>query len=126
VAQAASGPPRKILWVDDHQWNNSEVELIESRWPVDIDRALSTDEAMQKLQSTAYDLVIEDMDRRGNNRAGIELLEKLRDEKKDIPVVVYTSSASARRYGAEARRLGAKKVTASAVALMDAIQSIFG
>lgn len=81
---------------------------------------------MQKLQSTAYDLVIEDMDRRGNNRAGIELLEKLRDEKKDIPVVVYTSSASARRYGAEARRLGAKKVTASAVALMDAIQSIFG
>ena len=120
-AEAAAPSPR-ILWVDDHPANNEQEEqLIVGRWQATIERALSTEEAMRKLAQADYDLVIEDMKRQKNERAGIDLLRRLDGE---VPVIVYCSSKLVQRYGKEATACGAAAATDSPAALMEAVQRI--
>jgi ActR/RegA family two-component response regulator len=85
-----------LLWVDDHPENNvSEMDILQ-RQEFRIDTALTTDEALAKLQKTPYDAVITDMGRTENRRhkgkAGLDLIRRMRDSGFGQPVFLYTGS----------------------------------
>lgn len=52
-----------ILWVDDHPENNSTLVTMLSKYKIDVDFATSNVEALQKLNSNTYALIIADVSR---------------------------------------------------------------
>jgi len=86
--------PARILWVDDIPSNNYfEREALE-QMGIEFGIAKSTEEALSKLEVANYDLIISDMGRPPDARAGYTLLDQLRKSgsNKDIPFVIYASS----------------------------------
>ncbi|MGP5260770.1 response regulator [Brachybacterium paraconglomeratum] len=90
---------RKILWVDDNpkriQWERSSIELagVATVWTG------STQSAMELLDGNRFDLVISDMKRGANRTAGLELIEKMRQESPPpktphTPVIIYSGRAT--------------------------------
>ncbi|QKW07085.1 response regulator [Streptomyces sp. NA04227] len=79
----------KVLWVDDHpEGNASLVELFRSVG-MEIDLALSTEEATPLFRRRPYDIIISDIDRDGDQRAGIKMLRKLEQYSVYAPVLIY-------------------------------------
>lgn len=54
-----------------------------------IDASLSTEDAMNKLRRRSYDVVITDMGRPPDTRAGYTLLQAMQDDHIDIPLIIY-------------------------------------
>jgi len=103
---------RKILWVDDQPEDKPfEVEALQSLG-FKVDFAASTQEALDKLQRSAFDLIISDMNRPGEVRAGFSLLTRLRLEGDTTPYVLYSAPATP-ECQAEAWKRGAVGVTES-------------
>jgi len=101
---------RKILWVDDQPDNNSfEVEALQSLG-FKVDFATSTPEALHKLEQGSFDLIISDMNRSGEVRAGFSLLTRLRMEGSITPFILYSAPATP-ECQAEAWKRGAVGVT---------------
>jgi CheY-like chemotaxis protein len=102
----------RVLWVDDHPDNNRyERQALEALGIV-IDLATSTSEAMDKLRQRPYDLIISDMGRPPDRRAGYTLLDQLRQAGNHTPYVIYASSRDPEHI-AEARQHGAFGATNS-------------
>jgi CheY-like chemotaxis protein len=68
--------------------------------------ATSTDEVLDKLKKQKFDVVISDMGRPPDQRAGYTLLENLRAAGNRTPFIIYAGS-NAPEHKAEARRRGA-------------------
>jgi CheY-like chemotaxis protein len=68
--------------------------------------ATSTDEALRKLTTQKFDVIISDMGRPPDDRAGYTPLEKLRASGNQTPFVIYAGS-NAPEHKAEARSRGA-------------------
>jgi class 3 adenylate cyclase/CheY-like chemotaxis protein len=118
-------PPNSILWVDDHPENNVDlVRLLEASGCV-VERVRSTEEALARLKTCPYRVVISDMGRGENSKAGLDLLEQMRSRRIGIPTAMYTSVNAAAIYGEEAKRLGAIECTPGAVTLLAALSAIF-
>jgi len=83
-----------ILWVDDKPDNNVREREAMSTFGVRFDLALSTDEALVHLNRERFDLVISDMRRPGDPRAGYALLSHLRARGDTTPLVLFTSSCT--------------------------------
>ncbi|MEU9586565.1 response regulator [Streptomyces werraensis] len=79
----------KVLWVDDHPDRNSALIELFRKAGMEIDLALSTEEATRLFRRRSYDVLISDMTRDGDQRAGIELLRKLDQYRVDTPVLIY-------------------------------------
>lgn len=94
------------LWVDDRPDNNiyerQSLEALGIRFVL----ATSTDEALDKLSRQHFDVVISDMGRPHDSKAGYTLLDSLRGAGNRIPFVIYAGS-NAPEHNAEARRRGA-------------------
>ncbi|MGD9531931.1 response regulator [Pseudonocardia sp.] len=111
-----------MLWVDDQPQNNALLidQLMGAGVAVDIAR--STTEGMTLAARRRYGAIITDMGRdeegRFRPRAGLDLIRQLRDAGDRTPVLVFTSSRSARDHGLEARELGAHDATSSGVDLV--------
>lgn len=101
----------RILWVDDYPINNKSVMDLLSDKGINFVTALTTEEGLNLYKSDEYDLIITDMGRGHERDAGLSLLKGLRLLHCPIPIVVYTTRSAIDRYGAEATRLGAYKVT---------------
>lgn len=82
----------------------------------------STEDALERLAVSRYDLVISDMGRPPDNRAGYTLLEAMRRQGVGIPVVFYTGSGLP-EHRAEARRRGAVSSTNSPQELVRLVTS---
>ena len=81
-----------ILWVDDRPDNNlSEREAFEAIG-LRFTLALSTNEALRKLENNRYAVIISDMARREGRKEGYVFLDRLRREGNQTPVVIYSSS----------------------------------
>lgn len=106
-----------ILWVDDQPENNRYERQALEALGMRIDLSTSTEEALSELQRRHYDVIISDMGRPGDPRAGYTLLDQLRQHGNRIPYVIYASSR-APEHVAEARRHGADGCTNSAPELM--------
>ncbi|GAA5134789.1 hypothetical protein GCM10023320_63280 [Pseudonocardia adelaidensis] len=115
------GRSPRLLWVDDRPSNNRhERSALESMGMI-VDLSTSTADAQRKLQRrTTYDLVISDMARPEDPRAGYVLLDWMRERAYDAPFVIYSSSNSAAHYD-EAVCRGAVGSTAQPAELIDMV-----
>ena len=68
--------------------------------------SLSTEHALEQLERQSFDLVISDMGRPPDARAGYTLLDALRSRGSSVPFVIYASS-KAPQHVREARAHGA-------------------
>jgi CheY-like chemotaxis protein len=120
---------RRILWADDNPSGNAyEIDALTNRgWDVDV--AVSTDDALQRLELRAPPaILITDLGRKELGRydedAGRNLILALRRQDPRIGVIVYTSSASVRRRSDELREIGASVVTDSPSELLSAVVDV--
>jgi CheY-like chemotaxis protein len=94
------------LWVDDRPDNNiyerQSLEALGIRFVL----AKSTDDALDKIAIQRFDVVISDMGRPPDPRAGYTLLDRLRETGSRVPFVIYAGS-NASEHKAEAQRRGA-------------------
>jgi len=88
VASVVEGA--QLLWVDDNPGNNLYERMTFKSIGMIVDIALSTMEAKQMLSFGKYDAIISDMARYGETQAGQKLLQTLRSNDIDIPLVFYT------------------------------------
>ncbi|NEC50833.1 response regulator [Actinospica acidiphila] len=79
----------RILWVDDHPEGNSALVELFRKAGMEVDLALSTEEATRLFRRRSYDVLISDMTRDGDQRAGVELLRNLEQYHVDTPALVY-------------------------------------
>ena len=94
------------MWVDDRPGNNVfETQALEALG-IQVEISTSTDDALEKIAWRSYDLVISDMGRPPDARAGYTLLDKLRKAGNQTPFVIYASSR-APDHVREAREHGA-------------------
>ena len=112
---------RKILWADDRPSNNSSARQAFEALGIKFDLALDTDEAIRLLGNQNFDLVISDMGRPPDAKAGYTLLERLRSAGNMIPYVIYSSAGSDLQNQAEARRRGALNSTNSTIDLFQIV-----
>jgi CheY-like chemotaxis protein len=115
----------RVLWVDDRPQNNRYERQALEALGIRIDLSTETDSALEMAAEVPYRLIISDMSRPGDPRAGYTLLDALGRRGAHIPVVFYTGSASA-AYVAEARARGAVGQTASPRELLAIVTEVLG
>ena len=97
----------RILWVDDIPNNNTaERESLEALG-INIEIAMSTEQAIDMLHRRRFDLVISDMGRPPDARAGYTLLSKMRGQKIHIPFLIYAAGGNLPAHKMEAFSMGA-------------------
>lgn len=79
----------RILWVDDHPENNENERRMFRQLGVEVDVAQTTEEALQRAAGGSHELIVSDMEREGDPTAGIDLVERLRQQNLQTPVVFY-------------------------------------
>jgi CheY-like chemotaxis protein len=110
IAQRIAGA--KLLWVDDRPENNIYPRRAMEAVGIQITLCKSTEDALEKVHSHTYDVIISDMGRQSpdpqapyDNRAGYTLLDKLRDQHNFTPFIIYAGSSSP-EHQAETKRHG--------------------
>jgi len=95
-----------ILWVD----NNPAKDLFERKamevFGVRFTDSASTADALEKIKSSKFDLIVSDMNRPPDPQAGYTLLEEKKRLGDDTPFIIYAGSSRA-DHKAEARTRGA-------------------
>lgn len=81
-----------VLWVDDQPSNNRYERQALEALGLTVENSISTDDAMKKLSRKTYNLVISDMGRPADARAGLTLLEQMRRLGYNTPYIIYASS----------------------------------
>ncbi|MBN9102321.1 MAG: response regulator [Pseudonocardia sp.] len=111
----------RLLWVDDQPSNNRyETSAIESMGML-VDLSTSTEDAQRKLgRRGVYDVVLSDMGRHDDPRAGYTLLDWMRRRNDDTPFIIYSSSNSTDHFN-EAVAHGAVGSTSRPQDLIDMI-----
>jgi hypothetical protein len=84
-----------VLWVDDRPDNNVMERRSMAAYDIDFVLAVSTDQALQQLQSRRFDAIISDMGRPPDSRAGYTLLKAVRDGGDQTPFFIYAGSRDA-------------------------------
>lgn len=95
----------KILWVDDRPQNNRQLQQSLQALGMTIRLAETTGQAMERLTHERFDLVISDMGRQDEPRAGYALLEKMRNAGIRLPLIFYSAGGNL----PEHRRLAREK-----------------
>lgn len=114
----------RVLWVDDFPANNESVVNLFADKGVQFDIAVTTKQGVELFRKKEYDLIITDMGRGDERRAGLLLLKELKLLHCQTPVVVYASKRAILKYSDEALRLGAYKVTTGIVNIISVISDI--
>lgn len=83
-----------VLWVDDRPQNNRFERSALQQLGVTVDLSTSTDDALKRLSLDSYDLIISDMGRPPDDRAGYTLLDALRKRQNQTPFLIYAGSRS--------------------------------
>jgi DNA-binding response OmpR family regulator len=97
--------PAKILYVEDEASFASVVSFVlRDRYGHDVDVAETGEDGIERMKSNQYDLVFLDYLLPGIN--GVEVLQWMKDNKIDTPVVVLTAAGS-EAVAVEAMKLGA-------------------
>jgi CheY-like chemotaxis protein len=96
----------RVLWVDDRPTNNEYERRALEALGIKVDVSTSTEDAVARQSGRRYDLIVSDMGRPPDQRAGYTLLDALRESGDRTPYVIYASSRSP-EHVAEARRRGA-------------------
>jgi CheY-like chemotaxis protein len=81
----------RILWADDHPRGNSGLIRLFRSVGMEVETVLSTEQAMDRLRSRSYDILLTDLKRGGDAEAGNTLLRELTMTGIDIPAVVHSA-----------------------------------
>lgn len=114
-----------VLWVDDLPNNNIYERQALETLGVRFALAVSTDEALTQMSRRRFDLIISDMGRPPDARAGYTLLDKLRAVGDKTPFIIYASSR-APEHVAESRQHGAIGCTNNANELFEMVLFALG
>ena len=93
----------KILVIDDEVAVNNNIRKSLVKKNFTVDQALTRDEALDKIKSRAYNLVL--LDLRIPGVKGLELLKTITDEQPETKVIMITGYASIET-AVEAARMG--------------------
>ena len=116
---------RMVLWVDDRPDNNRYERQALEALGVRFALSTSTDDALNQLRHQSFDLIISDMSRPPDSRAGYTLLDKLRREGNRTPFVIYAGSGAS-DIVLEASRRGAVSSTDSPQELIRTVTHTLG
>jgi CheY-like chemotaxis protein len=116
---------RSILWVDDNPANNELAMRALRKLMLDVVQVTSTEAALLSMQGRMFDLVISDMGRGTNMRAGYDLLAALRGAGNPVPYFIF-SSDDRPEFRAEAKRAGAQLSTNDMLELIDCVVATLG
>jgi CheY-like chemotaxis protein len=116
---------RSVLWVDDRPYNNELVVRALKKLQLDVEQVESTEIGMARLADRSFDLVISDMERHGNRRAGYELLAQIRALDQGLPFFIFASEDKP-EFRKEAAERGAQLSTNDVVELMSEIVDRLG
>ncbi len=95
-----------ILVVEDHPlFVQSLVRLLQEKGRYDVTTAASGEDALEKLQGSAYDLALIDGSLPGIN--GIELIDGIRERQPDMPCLMVSGHLTP-RYVHDSMSAGAK------------------
>jgi len=101
---------KSVLWVDDNPANNELVVRTLKKLRLNVEQATSTEEALAEMQHRRFDLVISDMGRGRDMRAGYGLLKAIRGRGSRVPFLIFSSSDKP-EFRKEAAILGAQLST---------------
>lgn len=120
---------RSLLWVDDFPSNNAFIIDKLNEQGIIVQLSLSTEDAINRIRNEKYTAIITDLGRKENGVtnqfAGLELINKLRDQGDSTPVLVFAGA----RGMENAERLiaaGAETVADSGVRVLGFIEKHFG
>ena len=116
---------KAILWVDDNPANNELAVRALRKFGLDIEQATNTEAAMAALQRRKFDLVISDMGRGSDMRAGYGLLELLRESGSKVPFFIFAGSDTP-EFRREAAGRGAQLSTNDMLELIDNVVKYLG
>lgn len=81
-----------VLWVDDRPDNNIIERRSMAAYNIDFVLAQSTGQALAELRKQQFDVIISDMGRPPDSRAGYTLLEAVRGSGDHTPFFIYAGS----------------------------------
>ena len=113
---------RRILWVDDRPENNFFERRALEALGIQFTISTSTDDALKKLHQNNYDVIISDMGRPPDKRAGYTLLDEIQTMEINTPFIIYAGS-NLPEHKAEARQRGAYGSTNIATELFELVIS---
>jgi CheY-like chemotaxis protein len=116
---------KAILWVDDNPANNVLVVRMLTKFGLDIEQETSTEAAMAAVRRRKFDLVISDMGRGDDLRAGYTLLKLLRDSGNKVPYFIFAGSDTP-EYRSEAIIRDAQLSTNDLLELIDNVVKYLG
>jgi CheY-like chemotaxis protein len=116
---------KSILWVDDNPANNELVVRALRKLRLDVEETTSTESALAAMKRRHFDLVISDMGRGSNMRAGYGLLKAIRDQGNRVPFLIFSSSDKP-EYRREAAERGAQLSTNDMLELIDHVVKYLG
>lgn len=109
---------KSVLWVDDNPANNMLAVRALRRLQLDIEQVTSTELGLEALTRRHFDLIISDMGRGVNMRAGYELLEAVRNQGNKVPFFIFAGSDKP-EFRLEAEKRGAQLSTNDMLELID-------
>lgn len=109
-----------ILWVDDMPRNNNYERQSLEALGVSFVTSTSTEDALEKLRTRSFDVIISDLGRPPDSRAGYTLLDKIRASGDKTPFIIYAGSR-APEHQAESKRRGALGCTNSPSELFEMV-----
>ena len=80
---------RRVLWVDDKPSNNFYERLALAQIGLSVDVATSSEEGIQSAKHVCPNVIVSDMERDGQQDAGIEFLESARSQGISTPIIFY-------------------------------------
>lgn len=96
-----------LLWVDDQPANNVFERRALGQAGIRVVTSPSTEDALNRLAGEPFDLVVTDMGRPGDERAGYSLLAAIRSAGRALPVIIYSFSGGLPAHRAQAHQAGA-------------------
>ncbi|KAG1226177.1 hypothetical protein G6F57_017095 [Rhizopus arrhizus] len=83
-----------------------------------VDTALSTDEAVAKIKTVNYDIVISDMGRPEGDQAGLDLTRQLKELSVQAPIYIFCGGWAAKNLRKQALDAGVSGITSSGTTLL--------
>ncbi len=114
-----SGTSKRVLWVDDCPQNNVYERTLMEDYGAEFSLALSTNEALRLIKHQTYNLIISDMGRKEGPREGYVLLDTLRRDGNNTPLLFFASFGSAPQHVAEAIKHGGQGCTDDGAELIE-------
>lgn len=116
---------KAVLWVDDNPDNNMLAVRALKKLRLEVEQVTSTDAALAALDRRPFDLIISDMGRGEDMRAGYDLLKRVRDRGNKVPFAVFAGSDKP-EFRKEAAERGAQLSTNDMIELIDFVVTELG